>query len=159
MAGDSEVGAGKQAKRGGNGAEKRAGKTLENRSAQPEEKPNRREHPRYSVDATARLTLVKSGIRMTGRILNLSMSGCRLRTDERFTVGIFNRVETEFLLNGMPFRLAGVSQSIQGKNTIGVRFVDISDRRREQLEELIAELAQPQTKANAEKQSAAGAPS
>ncbi len=77
---------------------------------------------------------------MPGHILNLSQGGCRLRTDERFNVGIYARVEAEFYLHGLPFRLAGVSQAIMDRNTIGVRFIDMSERKREQLTELIAEI-------------------
>jgi c-di-GMP-binding flagellar brake protein YcgR len=79
---------------------------------------------------------------MPGRILNLSLGGCRIRTEERFNVGIYVRVEAEFYLHGLPFRVGGVSQAILDKNTIGVRFLDMSGRRREQLEELIAEIAE-----------------
>jgi c-di-GMP-binding flagellar brake protein YcgR len=103
---------------------------------------DRRSHSRHSVDTRAKLLLVKGGISMPGRILNLSQGGCRLRTDERFNVGIYVRVEAEFYLHGLPFRLAGVSQAILDKNTIGVRFLDMSERRREQLTELIAEIAE-----------------
>jgi c-di-GMP-binding flagellar brake protein YcgR len=103
---------------------------------------DRRSHSRHSVDTRAKLLLVKGGISMSGRILNLSQGGCRLRTDERFNVGIYVRVEAEFYLHGMPFRLAGVSQAILDKNTIGVRFLDMSERRREQLTELMAEIVE-----------------
>jgi c-di-GMP-binding flagellar brake protein YcgR len=103
---------------------------------------DRRSHSRHSVDTRVKLLLVKGGISMPGRILNLSQGGCRLRTDERFSVGIYVRVEAEFYLHGLPFRLAGVSQAILDKNTIGVRFLDMSERRREQLTELIEEIAE-----------------
>jgi c-di-GMP-binding flagellar brake protein YcgR len=101
---------------------------------------DRRSHRRHAVDTSAKLLLLNSGICMAGRILNLSQGGCRLRTEERFTVGIYVRVETEFYLHGLPFRLAGVSQAIADKNTIGVRFLDMSERKRAQLTELIAEI-------------------
>jgi c-di-GMP-binding flagellar brake protein YcgR len=101
---------------------------------------DRRSHSRHSVDTRVNLLLVKGGISMPGCILNLSQGGCRLRTDERLNVGIYVRVEAEFYLHGLPFRLAGVSQAILDKNTIGVRFLDMSERRREQLTELIAEI-------------------
>jgi len=115
-----------------------------NRAEPPDSKLNtdRRSHSRHDVDTTSNLWLIKSGIAMRGRILNLSHGGCRLRTDEPFSVGIFVRVETEFYLHGLPFRLAGVSQAILDKNTIGIRFLDMSDRKRQQLTELIAELPQ-----------------
>jgi hypothetical protein len=61
-------------------------------------------------------------------------------TEERFMVGIYRRVEVEFKLEGLPFRLAGVTQSVQGHHKVGVRFLDISERKREQLVELIKEL-------------------
>jgi hypothetical protein len=81
-------------------------------------------------------------LKMPGRILNLSLGGSRIRTDERFNVGIYVRVEAEFFLHGLPFRVGGVSQPILEQNTNGVRFVDRSQRRREQLAERIAEIAE-----------------
>jgi hypothetical protein len=101
---------------------------------------NRRSARRMGVDTRANLLLVKAGIVMPGHILNLSLGGCRLRTESRFNVGIYVRVETEFYLRGLPFRLAGVSQVVIDKNTVGIRFLDLSERKREQLLELIAEI-------------------
>lgn len=108
--------------------------------AKPEGKQERRAQSRHTVDTSAKLLLVKTAISMPGRIVNLSLGGCRIRTEERFNVGIYVRVEAEFYLHGLPFRVGGVSQAILDKNTIGVRFLDMSDRRREQLAELIAEI-------------------
>ena len=100
----------------------------------------RRAHRRLKVDTRAQLHLVKTGICMHGSIQDLSMAGCRIVTQERFSVGIYVRVETEFYLHGLPFRLGGVSQAIINRNTIGIRFVDMSERKREQLMELISEI-------------------
>jgi hypothetical protein len=97
------------------------------------------------VDTRANLLLVKTGITMPGRILNLSLGGCRIRMEERFNVGIYVRVEAEFYLHGLPFRVGGVSQAILDKHTIGVRFLDLSSSRREQLTELIEEIAEAET--------------
>ena len=102
---------------------------------------DRRSSSRHAVDTRANLILVKGAIRMAGQILNLSLGGCRVRTDERFSVGIYTRVEAEFYLHGLPFRVGGVSQAILDKNTVGIRFLDMSDRRRDQLTELMAEIA------------------
>jgi c-di-GMP-binding flagellar brake protein YcgR len=103
---------------------------------------DRRSHSRHAVDTSARLLLINSRISMAGRILNLSLGGCRIRTEEQFNVGIYIRVEAEFRLHGLPFRVGGVSQAILDRNTIGVRFLDMSERRREQLKELIAEITE-----------------
>ena len=106
-------------------------------------KPNmrdRREAPREEVNTSAVITLVNIASRLCGRIIDLSLGGCRIRTDERFPVGIYTRVETEFRLEGLPFRLGGVIQAIHDRHTVGIRFLDMSSRKREQLEQLIEEI-------------------
>jgi hypothetical protein len=72
----------------------------------------------------------------------MSAGGCRIRTDERFPVGIYTRVETEFRLEGLPFRLGGVIQAIQDRERflVGIRFLDMSARKREQVEQLMQEI-------------------
>ncbi len=100
----------------------------------------RRQQNRLEVDTTATIYLVNVASILRGRILDLSLSGCRIRTDERFPVGIYTRVETEFRLEGLPFRLGGVIQAIHDRNTVGIRFLDVSQRKQEQVLELIAEI-------------------
>lgn len=77
---------------------------------------------------------------MQGRILDVSLGGCHIRTDSRFPVGIFRRVEVEFRIEGLPFRLAGVTQAIYDPFNVGIRFLDMSERKREQLQQLIDEI-------------------
>lgn len=106
---------------------------------QPPAAEHRRE-PRQTVDTTAKLYLVGLGSTFQGRILNLSLGGCCLRTDERFPLGIYRRIETEFCLQGLPFRLAGVTQSVTDRHLVGIRFLDVSERKRAQLAQLIEEI-------------------
>jgi hypothetical protein len=94
------------------------------------------------VDIFATIFLVKIGSTLTGRILDLTLGGCRIHTDECFPVGIYTRVETEFRLEGLTVRLGGVIQEIHDRNTVGVRFLDLSDRKRRQVQELIGEIEQ-----------------
>jgi hypothetical protein len=111
----------------------------------PARKPagrERRQQSRHEVDTTATILLVNVGSTLKGRILDLSITGCRIRTDEHFPVGIYTRVETEFRLEGLPFRLGGVTQSIHDRNNVGIRFLDMSERKREQVLELIDEIEQ-----------------
>jgi len=105
-------------------------------------KRERRAQSRYEVDTSAAIYLINVGSKLSGRILDLSLGGCRIRTMEHFPVGIYTRVETEFRLEGLPFRLAGVVQAVhdRGRFNIGVRFLDMSERKREQLEQLIREI-------------------
>jgi hypothetical protein len=100
----------------------------------------RRAQSRHEVNTSAAIFLINVGSRLTGRIVDLSLSGCRIRTDERFPVGIYTRVETEFGLEGLPFRLAGVIQAIHDPHHVGIRFLDVSDRKRKQIEELIEDI-------------------
>jgi c-di-GMP-binding flagellar brake protein YcgR len=103
---------------------------------------DRREALREEVDTSVVIFLVNVASRLQGRILDLSLGGCRIRADERFPVGIYTRVEIEFHLAGLPFRLGGVVQAIHDRDrrNIGIRFLDMSSRKREQVEELIEDI-------------------
>jgi hypothetical protein len=103
---------------------------------------DRRGQIRHEVDTFATIFLVKAGSMLRGHILDLSLSGCRIRTDERFPVGIYTRVETEFHLDGLPFRLGGVIQAIHNRNMVGIRFLDLGERKRQQVLDLIGEIEQ-----------------
>lgn len=105
-------------------------------------KRERRVQSRHEVDTSADIFLINVGSKLSGRIIDLSAGGCRIRADERFPVGIYTRVETEFRLEGLPFRLGGVIQAVHDRDRrlVGIRFLDMSTRKREQLEQLIEEI-------------------
>ncbi len=111
----------------------------EDKSTPPPPRERRRES-RHQVDGNAVLTILTNGVHLRGRILDLSMSGCQFRTDDCFPMGLHSRAEIEFQVDGLPFRLTCVTQSLHKRNRVGVRFLDMSDRKREQLEELIGEI-------------------
>jgi c-di-GMP-binding flagellar brake protein YcgR len=102
--------------------------------------PERRKYARYAVEQSAVIYLVKVGSKLPGQVLNLSLGGCRVRTKERFPVGIYTRVEIEFRMQGQLVRLGGVIQAIYGRHEVGVRFLDVSLRKLNQLAELIEEM-------------------
>jgi PilZ domain-containing protein len=105
----------------------------------------RRQQSRHEVSSSATIFLANDGTTLRGHILDLSVTGCRIRTEERFPTGIYTRVETEFRLEGLPLRLGGVIQSIYDRNTVGIRFLDLSDREREKVLGLIGEIKQLRT--------------
>lgn len=109
---------------------------------------DRRTQARHAVDSRATIYFVDVRARMGGCIIDVSLGGCRIHTDERFPVGIYRRVETEFTFDGVPFRLAGVVQSLHDKFTVGIRFLDMSERKRRQLTELIEEIEEMQGTGN-----------
>jgi hypothetical protein len=108
----------------------------------------RRMQSRHEVDTSAVIRLINVGSLLQGRIVDLSLSGCRIRTEERFPVGIYTRVETEFRLEGLPFRLGGVIQAVHDRDrlSVGIRFLDVSERKRAQVEQLIAEIEEMRVK-------------
>src|SRR5438477_11150129 len=97
----------------------------------------RRSQPRYAVDTQATIFFIDVRARIAGRILDLSMGGCRIRSLGRFPVGIYRRVETEFKVDGLPFRLAGGVRSRPAKFTVGIRFLDIRPRKVDQLAQVM----------------------
>jgi hypothetical protein len=96
--------------------------------------------PRHAVDTSAIVHLINLAADVQGHIRDVSLGGCHIMVERRFPVGIFRRVEVEFRMEGLPFRLAGVTQTLYDPFNVGIRFLDISDRKREQLLQLIEEI-------------------
>ena len=96
--------------------------------------------PRPAVHRFATIILDRDGSRFRGRVLNLSLSDCRIRTDERIPVGIYSHVETVFDLRGFPFRLRGILQAMRDRYTVEIEFLDFSEHKRQQVLELMGEL-------------------
>jgi hypothetical protein len=92
------------------------------------------------VDTNSVIYLVDLAAKVQGRILDVSLHGCCIRTHQRFPLGIFRRVETEFCFEGLPFRLAGVTQALYEPCKVGIRFLDMSERKKEHLLQLIEEI-------------------
>lgn len=114
--------------------------------------PNRRErrvYLRHAVKSSAIMCLVHSGSKLPGQILDLSLAGCRIRCDDPSMVGIYTRVEAEFHLQGFPLRLGGVIQVVHDNRTVGIRFLDLSERKLDQLDQLIGELEEVERSAAA----------
>lgn len=102
----------------------------------------RRTSPRHKVNGSAVIHLVQAGCAIHGRILDLSIGGCHIRTGASFPKEVYTRVEAEFCLEGSPFRLGGIVQGFHDREhrDVGIRFLDMSERKRKQVEDLIHEI-------------------
>jgi len=100
----------------------------------------RRKHPRFTVDEDASLLLVDHGLTVQCRVLDLSLEGCRMCSEEPLPEGIHVRVEATFQINGIPFRLAGLIQRTTQERDVGIRFMDLSQRRRAEWAEVLGEV-------------------
>jgi hypothetical protein len=103
---------------------------------------DRRAHPRFSVDEEARMLLVGHGYSSECRVLDLSIEGCRLHSSGRILPALHTRVEITFTINGIPFRVGGTVQRNNGAGELGVRFPDMTDHRRAEWAEIVAEVQQ-----------------
>jgi len=119
-------------------------------------KGDRRVEPRLAVETTAAICLIRSGSRLAGRILDLSLDGCRILSDEPIPVEIYTRIETEFQLDGFPFRLAGVIQAIHDRRDVGIRFLDVSERKLNQLGQLMKEIEEDRSSSEPEAPQSSG---
>jgi hypothetical protein len=79
-------------------------------------------------------------LRLTGALVDLSVSGCSVRLggpyDDEFQIP----VEVSFRLQGLPFLLAGSPVSIDDPATVGIHFNPMSYRRKDELIQLVSEL-------------------
>ncbi len=119
--------------------------TLPAPAAAAERRQDRREHQRHNVDTHARVLVLSLHTKITGMVLDVSMSGCRIRAHDRIPVGIYRRVEVEFMLDGMPLLLPGVTQTLHDPFSVGIRFVEMTERKRGQLQSVIEELERRHT--------------
>ena len=119
----------------------------------PLQRSNRRLIPRYTVDEEASLLLVNHGSKIPCRVLDLGMGGCRVFTRDRFQAGILVRIEVNFKVRGLAFRFSGVTQWTDSRHQVGIRFVDVIPRRKQELAEALHEV-ELELAAKAEKQTA-----
>ena len=108
----------------------------------PVEQEERRNSARFTVKEPAAIVILDQGVGFRCGVLDLSLSGCRLRTSLRFPGSAWDRVEISFQLRGISLRFSGVIQWIDGRQKIGIRFANLSTRRREELAEVLAEVKQ-----------------
>lgn len=113
----------------------------EDRVPEADARLERRRAPRIAVDCEATVYPVSGAVQLRGRISSLSLSGCLVLTDQRYTAGILVRVEVQFQLRGIVFRAVGVVAGTRGTRGFAVRFLDMPSRRREQLAEAMVEAA------------------
>jgi hypothetical protein len=100
----------------------------------------RRAHSRYDVETEVRLTLVEEGRRVECTMIDLSMSGCRLYFSRAESLELGAQVEVQFIGDGLPLRLAAVVQVVMHLQSAGLRFVNVPERMKERLEDLIQEI-------------------
>ena len=83
----------------------------------------------------------KEQLNVPGAILDLSLIGCSVRTVKPYTGQTQAGVEVEFEIRGLPFRLGGVTRAIYDSHSVGIQFIPMANRKREELGQAIEELS------------------
>jgi len=106
----------------------------------PPDGVERRLEPRFDLDSDASLHILNTGHVMPCALLEISRSGCRLFSETPFELESETRVEVEFTGNGYPFRIGAMIRPKSDEHITGLQFVELSPRRRAQLDDLVNEL-------------------
>lgn len=109
-----------------------------------------RQSARCKDETSAIVYMVKIGSQAAGRVLELSRTGCLIRTDARLTVAVHTRVEVEFRLEGQAFRLGGMIQTLAERQFAGIGFQEMTSRKQELLEQLIVFIEEDLARAEAQ---------
>jgi hypothetical protein len=100
----------------------------------------RRVYARFEVEEDASLLLVSHESWHPCKVVDLSLEGCQVSTGARFQAGTQKRVEIKFKINGIVFRLSGVTQWTDNAHAVGIHFCYPTPRRREELAEVLGEV-------------------
>ena len=85
-------------------------------------------------------TLPASALPCPAKILNLSVGGCLMELKGPLDLAVDEIVELIFNVNQMPFRVRGKVRVVRPKLLVGFQFLELSERTRWHLHELIGEL-------------------
>lgn len=97
---------------------------------------DRREDERFDLER-APGTLFHKGVGLPCEMLDISLSGCRLRTLKPFTAGALESVKVVLAIQEMVLSIWGTTQWTTMDRTIGVRFIHPTGRTRNQLAGLL----------------------
>lgn len=97
----------------------------------------RRAFERHSLDS-ARGEFYYRGVKLSCRLINVSMGGCCVSTEQRFMGGALAHVEVVLPVCGMVLRLVGTTVWSNEDNRVGVRFLHPSTKSKNQLAGLIS---------------------
>jgi hypothetical protein len=104
---------------------------------------DRRRSRRFTCGGEAKISRLPSdGIFVPGKILDLSLGGCRV--DANLPARCGWRAEIMVRVNAASFRAVGEVRAIRGGSGTGIEFVQLSTGGKDMLAELVAELARLQ---------------
>ena len=101
---------------------------------------DRRTQPRLRCKGVAELSVLCVAAKLPGTLLDLSVTGCCIETAGPVPPIENPVVEVILNLKGFTLRLAGIVRHVRDKRRAGIEFVDVTERKAQQIQELVAEL-------------------
>jgi c-di-GMP-binding flagellar brake protein YcgR len=99
----------------------------------------RRQHPRYDVDAWAEVMVKDGTMLFRGRVLDVSLGGCYIETEAKLKLAPGTPVEMVFRVNDGVFRCDAISRMVRTRGA-GFLFANQDTRMQRELERLIQDL-------------------
>jgi hypothetical protein len=101
-----------------------------------------RRFPRLACGGIADVRVLPNGEKETGTLINLSKVGCCFLSDLPLRAFPGSQLEVHLKVKGTDLRVAAVIRHIRDRRRAGIEFVEISERKRDQIEDLITELVE-----------------
>ena len=101
----------------------------------------RRGSRRFECDGMAEVTALGGALRFSGKISNLSLTGCYVNTDVPFDLERGTPVEISLGVGGLQFRVGAGVRVLHRGTGVGLEFVNVSPRSGRYIKQLISELS------------------
>ena len=102
----------------------------------------RRSKLRFQCTGVAVIRVLALEAKMEGTLVNLSVSGCCIDTKTPFPPIENPYVEVTLCVDWITLRIAGVVRNTRDDHRVGIEFTEVTKRKAEQIEYLIADLAE-----------------
>ena len=100
----------------------------------------RRSAPRVQCKGLAEFLILPDGPKFMGSVVNLCLGGCLIETEKDVPDKVLSNVEVQIDVDDFRLRLAGCIRHIEDDYLVGIQFTDVSLRKKEQIQHLMAEL-------------------
>jgi c-di-GMP-binding flagellar brake protein YcgR len=104
------------------------------------EADERRGSTRFRARGVAEFRVLPLGEARPAVLLDLSASGCSIEAPETFPASEHTPVDVILNMKGAKLRVGGEVRHFFGRRRVGIEFLDVSERRAAQIEELVEEL-------------------
>jgi c-di-GMP-binding flagellar brake protein YcgR len=101
---------------------------------------DRRASPRFYWKGTAVIVVPPCGPNVVGVLHDLSEGGCRIELEDGIPCGSGGYIEVVLYVRGFELRQTGIIRRMEGRTRAGIQFLDVTNRRAEQLRHVMKAL-------------------